>query len=212
MCRVYCCVVGRRCLLWPVGSLGKILLAFALLHSTFQGQIACFSRCFQQIWKTQQWPQDWKRSVFIPIPKKGNVKNDQTTTQLHSSHMLVEECSKFYKPGFSNTWTLNSLMFKVVLEKAEEPKIKLPTSVDHRKCKRVPEKHLFLHYRLCQSLWLCGSQQTGKFWMRWEYHTTWPVSWDICMQLRKQQLHLDIELVPNWERSTSRLNIETLLI
>jgi len=37
----------------------------------------------QQIWKTQQWPQDWKRSVFIPIPK-----NVQTTIQLHSSHML----------------------------------------------------------------------------------------------------------------------------
>ena len=33
----------------------------------------------QQIWKTQQWPQDWKRSVFIPIPKKGNAKNVQTT-------------------------------------------------------------------------------------------------------------------------------------
>ena len=43
----------------------------------------------QQIWKTQQWPQDWKRSVFIPIPKKGNAKNVQTTAQLHSSHMLV---------------------------------------------------------------------------------------------------------------------------
>ena len=39
----------------------------------------------QQIWKTQQWPQDWKRSVFIPIPKKSNA---QTTTQLHSSHKL----------------------------------------------------------------------------------------------------------------------------
>ena len=37
----------------------------------------------QQIWKTQQWPQDWKRSVFIPIPKKGNAKNAQTTAQLH---------------------------------------------------------------------------------------------------------------------------------
>ena len=41
----------------------------------------------QQIWKTQQWPQDWKMSVFIPIPKKGNA---QTTAQLHSSHMLVK--------------------------------------------------------------------------------------------------------------------------
>ena len=41
----------------------------------------------QQIWKTQQWPQDWKKSVFIPIPKKGNT---QTTTPLHSSHTLVK--------------------------------------------------------------------------------------------------------------------------
>ena len=44
----------------------------------------------QQIWKTQQWPQDWKRSVFIPIPKKGNAKECPTTTQFHSSHMLVK--------------------------------------------------------------------------------------------------------------------------
>ena len=43
----------------------------------------------QQIWKTHQWPQHWKRSVFFPIPKKRNAKNAQTTTQLHSSHMLV---------------------------------------------------------------------------------------------------------------------------
>ena len=40
-----------------------------------------------QIWKTQQWPQDWKRSVFIPIPKKGN---SQAMARLHSSHMLVK--------------------------------------------------------------------------------------------------------------------------
>ena len=53
--------------------------AVEVLHSTCQ-----------QIWKTQQWPQDWKRSVFISIPKKGNAKNAQTTTQLHSSHMLVK--------------------------------------------------------------------------------------------------------------------------
>ena len=42
-----------------------------------------------QIWKIQQWPQDWKRSVFIPVPKKV-PKNAQTTTQLHSSHTLVK--------------------------------------------------------------------------------------------------------------------------
>ena len=47
------------------------------------------SRC-QQIWKTQQWPQDWERPVFIPIPKKAMPKNAQTTAQLHSSHMLAK--------------------------------------------------------------------------------------------------------------------------
>ena len=57
----------------------------------------------QQIWKTQQWPQDWKRSVFIPFPKKGNVKQYSDTTQLHSSHRLAKQCSKFSKPGFNNT-------------------------------------------------------------------------------------------------------------
>ena len=82
----------------------------------------------QQIWKTQQWPQDWKRSVFIPIPKKAIPKNAQTTAQLHSSHTLVKQCLKFSKPGFSNKWIVNCQMFKLDLEKAEEPEIKLPTS------------------------------------------------------------------------------------
>ena len=44
----------------------------------------------QQIWETQQWPQDWKRSVFTPIPKKGNAKNAQTTAQVHSPHTLAK--------------------------------------------------------------------------------------------------------------------------
>ena len=43
----------------------------------------------QQIWKTQQWTKDWKWSVLIPIPKKGNAKECQTISQLHSSHTLV---------------------------------------------------------------------------------------------------------------------------
>ena len=44
----------------------------------------------KQIWKTQQWPQDWKRSVFIQFQRKGMQKNAQITAQLHSSHMLVK--------------------------------------------------------------------------------------------------------------------------
>ena len=70
-------------------------------------------------------------------------KNAQTTTQLHSSHMLVKSCSKFSKPGFSNMCTMNFQMFKLDLEKAAEPETKLPTSTGSSK-KRVPEKHLFL--------------------------------------------------------------------
>ena len=120
-------------------------------------------------------------------------KNVQTTTQLHSSHILVKLCSKFSKPGFNSTWTANLQMFKLDLEKAEEPEIKLPTSVGSSKNKRVPEKHLLLLYWLCQSLWLCGSQQTRKFWKRWEYQTTWPASWEFSMQLKMQQLEPDME-------------------
>ena len=82
----------------------------------------------QQIWKTQLWPQDWERSVFIPIPKKGNAKvcSNYCTIALisHASKVIF----KFCKPGFSNTWTMNFQMFKLVLEKAEEPEIKLPKS------------------------------------------------------------------------------------
>ena len=44
----------------------------------------------QQIWKTQQWPQDWKRSVSFQFQRKAMPKNAQTTAQLHSSHTLVK--------------------------------------------------------------------------------------------------------------------------
>ena len=65
--------------------------------------------------------------------------------------------------------------------------------LDHQKSKRVLEKHLLLLYWLCQSFWLCGSQQTVEYSERWEYQTTWPASWEICIQVKKQQLELDVE-------------------
>ena len=61
--------------------------------------------------------------------------------------------------GFNNTWTENFQMFKLVLEKAEEPEIELPTSIGSTS-KGIAEKYLFLFYWLCQRLWLCRSQQT----------------------------------------------------
>ena len=52
----------------------------------------------QQIWKTQQWPQDWKRSLFMPVPK-----NVQTVEKLYSFHTLARICTKSLELGFSNT-------------------------------------------------------------------------------------------------------------
>ena len=78
----------------------------------------------QQIWKTQQWPQDWKRSVFIPIPKKGNAKecSDYCTIALisHTSKVMLKILQARLQQYFQ--------MFQLVLEKAEEPEIKLQTS------------------------------------------------------------------------------------
>ena len=54
----------------------------------------------QQIWKTQHWPQDWKRSVFIPIPKKGNAKECSDYAQLHSFHMLARKAQNLSSLGF----------------------------------------------------------------------------------------------------------------
>ena len=81
----------------------------------------------QQVWKTQQWPQDWKSQFSFQSLIKAMPKNAQTTTQLLSSHTLARWCSKFSKPGFNRTWTMNFQMFKLDLEK-QSNQIKLPTS------------------------------------------------------------------------------------
>ena len=75
--------------------------------------------------------------------RKAMPKNAQTATQLHTSHMLVKLCSKFSKPGFSNMWTVKFQMFKLVLEKAEEPEIKLPTSAGSWKKLREFQKNIY---------------------------------------------------------------------
>jgi len=81
---------------WALGSIimNKASGSDGILAELFQilkdDAVKVLHSICQQICKTQQWPQDWKRSVFIPIPKKGMPKNAQTTTQLHSSHTLVK--------------------------------------------------------------------------------------------------------------------------
>ena len=70
----------------PTGGDGILVELFQILKDD---AVKVLDPICQQIWKTQQWPQDWKRSVFILIPKT-MPKNVQTTSQLHSSHMLAK--------------------------------------------------------------------------------------------------------------------------
>ena len=85
-------------------------------------------------------------------------------------------------------WTVNFQMFKLDLEKAEEPEINCQHPLDHRKSKSVPEKHLLLLYWLCQSL---DCVDHNKLWktlkeMGEPDHLT--ISWETCMRIKKQQL------------------------
>ena len=81
------------------------------------------------MWKTQQWPQDWKSQFSFQSQRKAMPKNAQATAKLPSSHTLVKKYSKFSKTSFNSMWTLIFQMFKLDLGKAEEPEISLPTSI-----------------------------------------------------------------------------------
>ena len=87
----------------------------------------------QQIWKTQQWPQDWKRSVFIPIPKKGNAKefsNYHTIALIsHASKVML----KILQARLQQYMNHEVPDVQAGLEKAKEPEIKLPTSAGSSK-------------------------------------------------------------------------------
>ena len=83
-------------------------------------------------------------------------------------------------------------MFKLVLEKAEEPEIKLPTSARSSKKQESSRKtSYFCFIEKPLTVWI--TINCGKFWRRWEYQTTWPASWETYMQVKKQQLELEME-------------------
>ena len=87
----------------------------------------------QQIWKTQQWPHDWRRSVFIPIPKKGNAKECSTYCTIalisHASKVML----KILQARLQQYMNRELPDVQAGFIKAEEPEIKLPTSVGSRK-------------------------------------------------------------------------------
>ena len=82
----------------------------------------------QQVWKTHQWPQDWKRSVFLPIPKKGNAREcSNYHIMAHISH-ASKVMLKIFQARLQEYVNHELQMFKLDLEKAEEPEIKFSTS------------------------------------------------------------------------------------
>ena len=91
-------------------------------------------------------------------------------------------------------FTSNFQHFKLDLEKAEEPEIKLPISTGSSKKQDSPRKTstpALLTMPKPLTVWV--TKNCEKFWKKWEYQTTWPASWETCMQVRKQQLELDMD-------------------
>ena len=149
---------------------------------------------YQQIWKTQQWPQDWKRSVFIPIPKKGNAKecsNYRTIALIsHASKIMLKilqarlqqyvnrelpAVQAGFRKGRGNRDQIANIRW--IMVKAREFQ---KTSISALLTMPKP-----------LTVWI--TINCGKFWKRWEYQTTRTASWEICMQVRKQPLELDME-------------------
>ena len=140
----------------------------------------------QQIWKTWKWPQDWKRSVFILIPKKGNARED---SNYHTTAFISHTRKVMLK-----TLHMRIPDVKLDLEKAEESVIKLPTpagSLKKHESSRKMSNFALLTTPKPLTVWI--TTNCGKFFKRWAYQTTWPASWEIWMQVRKQQLELDME-------------------
>ena len=116
----------------------------------------------QQSWKTHQWPQDWKRSVFIPIPKKSNAKEclNYCTIALisHTSKVML----KILQARVQQYVNRELPDVQAGFRKGRRTRDQIANIHWIIKKTRVPEKHLLLLYWLCQNLWLCGSQQTEE--------------------------------------------------
>ena len=127
----------------------------------------------QQIWKTQQC-------------KKVNSHSNPKERQCQRMFKLPCNC-------FNSTWTMNFQMFKLVLEKVEEAEMKLPTSsgrLNKQESSRKTCTSALLTMPKPLTVWI--TTNCGKFFKRWDYQTTSPASWEICMQIKKQQLELDM--------------------
>ena len=123
--------------------------------------------------------------------RKTMPKNVQTTTLIafisHASKVMLKILQARLQQYMNNFQ-----MFKLDLEKAEEPEIKLSTSSGSLKKQESSRKTSAL-LTMPKPLTVWITTNYGKFLKKWEYQTTWPASWEICIQVRRQQLELDME-------------------
>ena len=140
------------------------------------------------------WPKDWKRSIFIPIPKKANAKeysNYHTIALIsHTSKVML----KILQARLHQYMNCELPDVQAGFRKGRGTRDQIANI--HWIIKKAGEiqKNIyfcFIDYAKPLTVWI--TRNCGKFWKRWEYQTTWPASWEICMQVRKQWFELDME-------------------
>ena len=126
----------------------------------------------QQIRKIQRWPQDWKRSVFIPNPKKGNAKECSNYCSIALISHASKIMPKILQARYQQSMNHELLDVQAGFKKAEEPEIKMPTSVGSSKkqesCRKTPTSALLTMPKPLTE-WI--TENCGKFFKRWEYQT-----------------------------------------
>ena len=149
---------------------------------------------FLTFFKTQQWPQDWKRLVFIPVPKKGNAKecsNYHTTAFISQASKVMLKILQARLQQYVN-WEIPDV--QAVFRKARGTRDQIANIHWIIGKAREFQKNICFCFIDCSKAFdLVDHNNCGKFWKRWEYQTTLPDSWEICMQIKKQQLELNME-------------------
>ena len=136
----------------------------------------------QQIWKTQQWLQDWKRSAFIPIPKKGNAKecSKYCTIALisHTGTVMLKILQAWLQQYMKQELTDIQARFR----KGRRTRDTLPAFVGSSKNQESSKKiSTSASLTMPKPLTVWNTTNCGISLKRWEYQTTWPASWEICM-------------------------------
>ena len=149
--------------------------------------LKCYTKYVRKFGKLSSGYRTGKSQFSFQSQRKAMSKNIQTTKQLCSFHITARLCSKSFKLCFSSTWTENFPIYKLGLEKAEKPDIKLPTFVESWRNKGSFSKTLtFTTLTTLKLLTVWLTTDCGKFLKRWEHQTIFLVSWEMCLKVRKQ--------------------------